>query len=1053
MENEATSMRKACRAWRPFAGAVLALATMIGMLPSAQAGWDGNIDIQLGETFSAEFVKTPPGTELHRFYFYAPAGTILGATWRTTFGPLETTVGLFKGDGSAVALGTSLSLPTKTIKNLRLTESDEYYLQVKSVKGVGEYSIKTTASFPGKIGPVTKTAVATALPKVATSISFSAIAGASLSATVVKTPKSLAVPSFVSLLGRYGLVTLPLPKVVKAGAKAVVPGSVLTKLVLPYSGDYTLSIGNAGVAGDVTISGTITSPAVRRVWYLGPIDPPSAATLNAALWQGSGHGDARAMPFIDWDYTAAAVVPQNCARCHSSYGFQDFIGADGTPDNRFDHPAAVSGVFPPAMADAPAKLGSTVDCNACHNPKAAELDAVVFPSDRPAAPAVAMDLGSEARCMQCHQGRESTVSLDEYIAFKAPATDDTVVATMSFKNVHYVSAGATLYGGGAKGAYQYGNGLGFDDAGKRFYDGLNPHVAGANTCVQCHDPHSLQVKVEDLCSKCHGRYAFDPNTGARTFVPVTEKEDLKNIRMVGSTADYDGDGNVTEGMYYELSDMAAVLLTAIQTYATTVVDPPAPIAYDAAAYPYFSKAGGGTYASWTARLLRAAYNYNYYIKEPGNYAHNPKYIVQVLYDSIADLASVVEVPKFRDALGNILMQRSDPGHFMGESMAYRDWDVRTYYYQNPAPGATTAISVVVDATNDIVRGDVSTSCSPCHSNGGFEFRQKNELNTTVDMSAADGMECGTCHVGGVDSNGKHEFGKAVPAVKFVKTVVFPSLVEAPTTITNGTTLMYGTRAVFVPGTDTSFVCMSCHRGRESMATLDAKLAPLVAAGNKDMTTSNVHYLPAGATLYGKDAKVAYMFRPSTTYSGKWAHNGGASAQCKYCHVQGKTPIEMMTAGTADTSHTFKARFSSNCLCHSEVLDSDIETFGIQVFRTIDYDGVPRNTLKAEVDSFAVALLAQINTFRLAANLTEIVFTDGSFRQASGSTSTVTWGRDPNLVRAAFNYNYYQKEPGAWAHNTRFIMQVLYDSIDILDGGGLDNSPTTNRGLIRPSAAK
>ena len=49
--------------------------------------------------------------------------------------------------------------------------------------------------------------------------------------------------------------------------------------------------------------------------------------------------------------------------------------------------------------------------------------------------------------------------------------------------------------------------------------------------------------------------------------------------------------------------------------------------------------------------------------------------------------------------------------------------------------------------------------------------------------------------------------------------------------------------------------------------------------------------------------------------------------------------------------------------------------------------------------------------------------------------------DSRSLRAAFNYQYYQKEPGAWAHNNPYIVQILYDSIQDLGGN------TT--GLTRP----
>ena len=47
------------------------------------------------------------------------------------------------------------------------------------------------------------------------------------------------------------------------------------------------------------------------------------------------------------------------------------------------------------------------------------------------------------------------------------------------------------------------------------------------------------------------------------------------------------------------------------------------------------------YNAWTPRLLRAAYNYQYSVKDPGAFAHNPLYVMQFLYDSIKDVGGDV----------------------------------------------------------------------------------------------------------------------------------------------------------------------------------------------------------------------------------------------------------------------------------------------------------------------------------------------------------------------------------------------------------------------------
>jgi len=60
---------------------------------------------------------------------------------------------------------------------------------------------------------------------------------------------------------------------------------------------------------------------------------------------------------------------------------------------------------------------------------------------------------------------------------------------------------------------------------------------------------------------------------------------------------------------------------------------------------------GENYRTWTPDLLKAAYNYHYVIKDPGSYSHNPRYIMQLLYDSIDDLGGSTR-GMTRPALGN-----------------------------------------------------------------------------------------------------------------------------------------------------------------------------------------------------------------------------------------------------------------------------------------------------------------------------------------------------------------------------------------------------------------
>ncbi len=110
---------------------------------------------------------------------------------------------------------------------------------------------------------------------------------------------------------------------------------------------------------------------------------------------------------------------------------------------------------------------------------------------------------------------------------------DTVSDTIRFRNVHYFAAGATLFGSETQGLYQYPN---------KTYAGRFAHTAGVDTCVACHDAHALEPKVE-ACQGCH------------------QTDDPSTIRMT-STADYDGDKDVTEGLKGEYEGVQAKLYEA-----------------------------------------------------------------------------------------------------------------------------------------------------------------------------------------------------------------------------------------------------------------------------------------------------------------------------------------------------------------------------------------------------------------------------------------------------------------------------------------------------------
>lgn len=643
-------------------------------------------------------------------------------------------------------------------------------------------------------------------------------------------------------------------------------------------------------------------------------------------WLLSGHADKEADAFNHWNEEDPPVIPTRCAKCHSTPGYLDYIGADGSE----------AGVL-----DLEAPIGTVITCEACHNDVTVAMDSVIMPSG-----VELTGLGSEARCMQCHQGRESTVSVDAAIEeLGLTDTPDAVSSDLGFKNIHYLAAAVAKYGTVATGGYQYAD---------KSYDAVFAHVEEFDTCIECHNPHTLEVEAED-CVKCHG------------------EGDFEDYRKMGSEVDYDGDGDLTEGIAYEIKGLQDILYGAIQAYAANVAG--TPVVYEAEAYPYFfidTNANGevdegeaaypNKYASWTPRLLRAAYNYQVSMKDPGAFAHGGKYIIELLYDSIEDLDPTLVVG----------LHRIDPGHFAGSEDAFRHWDED---------------------------GEISSRCSKCHSAAGLPLLAKEGVITTQEVS--NGFLCTTCH----DEDNwpaRYEFPE----------VTFPS----GATIDNGD-----------PDTN---LCMNCHQGRASTTSIASAIAGLDPDTVSDkLRFINIHYFAAGATRYGSQVQGGYQY-PGQEYVGYFEHVS-AYQNCTDCH---------------DT-HKLEVKFEECTNCHGDIEDLEDIRMSSEDF---DGDGDVAEGIAGEIETLREALYTAIQGYATEVVGTGIVYNAGAYPyfftdinengladadESNYGNRYSTW--TPNLLAAAYNYQYATKDPGGFAHNGKYIIQLLIDSLQSLgtDVGG------------------
>jgi hypothetical protein len=514
--------------------------------------------------------------------------------------------------------------------------------------------------------------------------------------------------------------------------------------------------------------------------------------------------------------------------------------------------------------------------------------------------------------------------------------------------------------------------------------------AGYQYPGKTYDAQSSHVEGLDTCTSCHDAHSLgvDLDRCAECHADAEDMEDLRDTRLEGSRQDYDGDGDADEGIYYEIEGLRETLYGAIQAYARTS------IVYDESVYPYFfldtdidgeadeeEAAYPNKYNAWTPRLLRAAYNYQLASKDAGAYIHGGKYVIQLLYDSIEDL----------DAELVVGLQRIDSGHFAGSQEAFRHWDED---------------------------GSVSAGCALCHSATGLPTFHQEGVNVSAPLS--NGFLCSTCHFELPD----------------------PSEEVASSTHYTFTGVTFPSGAVLDAGDTASNLCMVCHQGRNSTDDVDEILGGLLydrVYPELQFRQVNIHYSAAGATLLGGEARGAYQYL-RRTYVGRFVREeileeGIGCNTCTQCH----------------DSHGPEINFEACLRCH-EGIENPRDVRG----DTPDYDvdGDTTEGVAGEIETLHEILYESIQSYARVTSRTPIVYdahaypyffvdtdADGQVDPGENTSSNQYNAWTPRMLRAAYNYQFVAKDPGAYAHNSRYVLQILYDSLS--DLGRL------RRGMRRP----
>jgi hypothetical protein len=196
----------------------------------------------------------------------------------------------------------------------------------------------------------------------------------------------------------------------------------------------------------------------------------------------------------------------------------------------------------------------------------------------------------------------------------------------------------------------------------------------------------------------------------------------------------------------------------------------------------------------------------------------------------------------------------------------------------------------------------------------------------------------------------------------------------------------------------------------------------VAGNAVGPTFANPHYFGAAATMFGTDVKVWYEYA-GKTYAGTFAHSASGKVSCTICHDPKaskhtfEAPDPTVTAGTVCTT------------CHT---NPTYVAFGAPPDATLA-------THKANIAQLSADLKAAMRAYTIANGMTQVCY-DGAanpyfFTESAtpGVCTTTQYKFNTKLMRAAYNYQWSQKEPNAWVHNYKYAAQVLFDAISELGG--------------------
>ncbi len=283
-------------------------------------------------------------------------------------------------------------------------------------------------------------------------------------------------------------------------------------------------------------------------------------------------------------------------------------------------------------------------------------------------------------------------------------------------------------------------------------------------------------------------------------------------------------------------------------------------------------------------------------------------------------------------------------------------------------------------------------CQKCHTNEGFiAYTQRGEPDPKESIANPSQPGCFTCHM-------PHEKGD------------FSLRTIAPVTLANGKTFDVGR----------GNLCANCHK-----ATADAVKTVAALSANKIGPDWGSHRSPQADILRGTNA---YEF-PGKKY-GSSAHKDIINDGCISCHMSLPKPRAGLSLGVG--GHSFqiggdRLNLSACISCHRDVTQAS-RTQAFNIIAQEDYDQNGRK------EPFQLEVQGLLNRF-VNKNGTGVLQEIGlPFYNSDGSFNSVRSDavRPIAEVAALYNYRMIADDRSLGIHNTKYVIQVLYDTLQALD---------------------